>query len=411
MPLSDAKIRSFKPTEKVQKVSDEKGLQLWISPAGNRVWNLAYRFDGKQKKLYIGPYPEIGLSEARRRRDEARALLVDGVDPAEHKKRSSAAVAESRANTFSIIAEELLVRKRQQGRAQHTVSKLDWLFDFARPSIGERPIAEITAAEVLEVLRLVERRGRHDTANRLRAVIGEVFRYAIATARATNDPTFALRGALIAPKAKHRSAIIDPVEFGALLRVINGFNGQPTTIAALKLLALLFPRPGELRQAEWGEFDLEGAVWVIPAERMKMRREHKVALPRQAVDILRELHSITGKSKYVFPGNGMSKEGRRAEPRPISENTLNGALRRMGYSPEDMTAHGFRATASTLLNESLKFAPDVIERALAHAENNKNRRAYARVDYWPERVKMAQWWADQIDTWRGGAKVLPIRRS
>lgn len=411
MPLSDTKIRAIKASKTVQKLSDEKGLQLWVSPAGNRVWNLAYRFGGKQKKLSIGAYPEIGLADARKRRDEARALLAEGVDPAEQKKRLLASGAEARANTFTLIAAELIDRKRQQGLTENTVGKVGWILDFARPIIGNRPIAEITAAEVLAVLRTVEKRGRHETANRLRSVVGEVFRYAIATARAESDPTFALRGALIPPKVKHRSAITAPAEVGALMRAIDGFNGQLTTVAALKLLAYLFPRPGELRQAEWKEFDLEAGIWTVPAARMKMRAEHRVPLSRQALEVLRQLHAITGKSTLVFPGYGMSGgEGRKVAPKPISENTLNGALRRMGYSAEEMTAHGFRATASTLLNESGKFNADAIERALAHAEGNKVRRAYQRSEFWTERVEMAAWWADQLDAWRDGARVLPFQR-
>jgi integrase len=411
MALSDAKIRAIKATDKVQKVSDEKGLQLWISPAGNKVWNLAYRFDGKQKKLSIGPYPEIGLGDARRKRDEARAMLAEGMDPAEQKQRLLASGRDARANTFAILADELLERKRQQALSLRTLEKVEWLLDFARPALGTRPIAEITAPEVLDVLRAVEKRGRLETAKRLRSVIGEVFRYAIATARATNDPSSALRGALLSPKVTHRSAITDPVAFGALMRAIDGFNGQPTTVAALKLLALLFPRPGELRQAEWREFDLEGAVWTIPAGRMKMRQEHRIPLPRQALTILGELRTITGRSPLVFPGYGMSGgEGRKVAPKPISENTLNGALRRMGYSAEDMTAHGFCATASTLLNESGKFSADAIERALAHQESDAVRRAYARGEHWKERVTMAEWWADHIDALRDGAKIIPLVR-
>jgi integrase len=411
MALSDAKIRAIKATDKVQKVSDEKGLQLWISPAGNKVWNLAYRFDGKQKKLSIGPYPEIGLGDARRKRDEARALLAEGMDPAEQKQRLLASSRDARANTFAVLADELLERKRQQALSLRTLEKVEWLLDFARPGLGARPIADITPAEVLDVLRAVEKRGRLETAKRLRSVIGEVFRYAIATARATNDPSGALRGALLSPKVTHRSAITDPVAFGALMRAIEGFNGQPTTVAALKLLALLFPRPGELRQAEWREFDLEGAVWTIPAGRMKMRQEHRIPLPRQALAILGELHTVTGRSPLVFPGYGMSGgEGRKVAPKPISENTLNGALRRMGYSADEMTSHGFRATASTLLNESGRFSADAIERALAHQESDAVRRAYARGEHWKERVAMAEWWADQIDALRDGAKIIPLVR-
>jgi integrase len=251
------------------------------------------------------------------------------------------------------------------------------------------------------VLRKVEGKGLIETAHRLRATIGEVFRYAIATQRAKNDPTYALRGALQQPVTKHRAAILDPKELGGLLRAIEAFQGQPTTTTALKLMALLFPRPGELRLAEWKEFDLDKALWTIPASRTKMRREHRVPLPRQALMILRELHSVTGYAALVFPGL-------RSVKRPISENTLNGALRRMGYTQDEMTSHGFRAAASTLLNESGKFSADAIERALAHQDADAIRRAYARGEHWQERVTMAQWWADHLDSLRDGAKVLPF---
>jgi len=256
------------------------------------------------------------------------------------------------------------------------------------------------------VLQAVERRQKFDTALRLRAIIGEVFRLAIATARAENDPTVALRGALTIPKAKSRAAITDAKQVGGLTRAVEGFDGQATTRAALQLMALLFPRPGELRLAEWKEFDLEAAVWTIPAARTKMRREHRIPLPRQAVEILKALHPITGHGVggLVFPGV-------RVVTRPISENTMNGALRRLGYDAEQMTAHGFRAMAATLLNESGKWSPDAIERALAHQDENEVRRAYVRGAYWDERVQMAQWWADHLDTLRDGAKVLPFTKS
>ncbi|WP_436149693.1 tyrosine-type recombinase/integrase [Bosea sp. LjRoot90] len=257
------------------------------------------------------------------------------------------------------------------------------------------------------MLRKVESKGRLETAKRLRAVIGEVFRYGIATARAVNDPTFALRGAISAPVVKHRAAITDPVQLGGLMRAIDGFKGQPSTNAALKLMAYLFPRPGELRLAEWREFDLDKAVWAIPAIRAKMRREHSVPLPRQVLAILKELEPITGCGRLILPGYGVSGgEGRKVEQRPISENTLNGALRRMGYGQDEMSSHGFRAAASTLLNESGKFSADAIERALAHQDPDAVRRAYARGEHWKERVAMAQWWADQLDAWRDGARVI-----
>ena len=407
MPLSDVAIRAAKPAATVQKLSDGGGLQLWLMPNGAKLWRLAYRFAGKQKKLAIGRYPAISLSEARAKRQEAKAHLIAGRDPSIQKQADKAQALEAQGQTFAKVAAELLDKKRREGKAANTLSKLEWLHGLANAAIGDRPVAEVTAAEVLSALRKVEGKGRLETAKRLRAVIGEVFRYAIATARAENDPTFALRGALSAPVVKHRAAITDPVQLGGLMRAIGGFQGQPSTNAALKLMAYLFPRPGELRMAEWREFDLDKAVWTIPAARAKMRREHRVPLPRQVLAILKQLQAITGAGRLVFPGYGISGgQGRKVEQRPISENTLNGALRRMGFSQDEMSSHGFRASASTLLNESGKFSADAIERALAHQDPDAVRRAYARGEHWQERVTMAQWWADQLDAWRDGAEIL-----
>jgi integrase len=305
--------------------------------------------------------------------------------------------------TFGIVADDLIAKKINEGRAAATIVKMRWLLEQARPLLGTRPISEISAVEVLAVLKKVEAKGKLETARRMRSAIGEVFRYAIATSRATVDPTYGLRGALTAPTVKYRAAITDAKELGALLRAIDTFEGQPTTVAALKLMAMLFPRPGELRLAEWSEFDLEKAVWTIPALRAKMRREHRVPLPRQALAILEGLQPYTGQGALVFPGL-------RSVKRAISENTLNAALRRMGCPQDEMTSHGFRAAASTLLNESGKFSADAIERALAHQDADAVRRPYARGEHWQERVTMGQWWADYLDTLRDGAKVIPMVR-
>ncbi|QCI64576.1 tyrosine-type recombinase/integrase [Phreatobacter stygius] len=393
MALTDVAIRNLKPGAKPKKLSDEKGLHVLVTPQGSKLWRLAYRFDGKQKQLAIGGYPEIGLKEAREKTEQARRLLRDGVDPSAKRRLDKITRAVTNATTFKSIADELLAKKAREGKAARTLQKLNWLMGIANPAIGDRPISEITPPEVLAVLRGVEARERLESAKRLRAVIGEVVRYAIATGRATTDPTYALRGALRTPTVKHRAAITDPLALGALLRAIDGFDGQPATRAALRLMPLLFPRPGELRMAEWSEFDFDGAVWVIPGNRTKMRREHRIPLTRQAIDILRALQPITGAGKLVFPGT-------RTALRPISENTLNAALRRMGYTPDEMTSHGFRASASTLLNESGKWNPDAIERALAHMDEDTVRRAYARGEHWEERVAMMAWWADHLDLLR-----------
>jgi len=278
---------------------------------------------------------------------------------------------------------------KHEGRAEATITKLEWLLAFAYPTLGDKSIKDVDAQSILKVLRGVEVRGRYESARRLRSTIGSVFRYAIATARIENDPTFALRDALIKPTVTPRAAITDPKPFGALLRAIDSFDGMPSIRMALELMALLFPRPGELRAAEWSEFDLDLALWTIPADRMKMRRSHRVPLSKQAITILKQLQKITGVGTLLFPGI-------RTSSKPISDNTLNAALRRLGYAKDEATAHGFRATASSLLNECGKWHPDAIERQLAHIENNDVRRAYARGEHWDERVKMMQWWADYL---------------
>lgn len=274
--------------------------------------------------------------------------------------------------------------------------KLEWLIDMANACFGNRPIAEITSPEVLRCLRKIEARGTHETARRLRSTIGSVFRYAVATGCASTDPTYALRDALVRPIVTPRAAITDPKELGGLLRAIDIYNGQKVTAVGLELLALLVPRPGELRQARWEEVNFETATWSIPASRMKMRRPHRVPLPARAIALLRELFALTGNTEFLLPSLVSVK-------RVISENTLNAALRRLGYSDGEMTAHGFRASFSTLANESGLWNPDAIERALAHVEGNDVRRAYARGEYWEERVRMANWWADQLDAMKENA--------
>lgn len=406
--LTDKTITNAKPGERLAILSDGGGLQLWLMPTGGKLWNYAYRFGGKRKRLAIGQYGKdpagVPLEAARKRRDEAAGLLRDGVDPATRKRQAKAARAEAHANTFAVVADELLAKKKREGVAAATAGKLEWLLDLAKAELGTLPIADISASEVLRVLQPLEAAGKLETAKRLRSVIGSVFRYAIATARANNDPTQALRGAIASPKPQHRAAITDPVAFGSLLRAIEGFQGQPTTRAALKLMALLACRPGELRHASWAEFDLDGGVWEVPAERTKMRRPHRIPLAAQAVAILKVLHPITGRglAGLLFPGL-------RSVARPISENTMNGALRSIGFTQEEATAHGFRSTFSTLANESGKWSVNAIEAALAHMEPNAVRRAYARGDYWDERVRMMQWWADYLDTLRQGARVLPLK--
>lgn len=402
MALTEMEIRNAKPGAKIIKLSDGGGLQLWVSPDGAKRWRLAYRVNEAQKTLAIGVYPAIGLKDAREARESAKRLLAEGQDPALAKKQAKAAKVAASVNTFAALTEEFLAKKRREGKAENTLGKLNWLLGLAMDDLGARPISEITSPEVLAVLRRVEGRGQLETAGRLRANIGGVFRYAIATGKAELDPTFALRGALTVPKTKHRAAIVEPVAFGALLRSIDDYEGTPEVRAALKLMALTFVRPGELRNAFWSEFDLEAALWIIPAGRMKMRRAHRVPLAPQTIAILKELHAITGHRALLFPGV-------RSADRAMSENTINAALRRLGYGKDDMTGHGFRAAASSLLNECGKWNADAIEAQLAHVESNKIRKAYARAEYWDERVRMMSWWADRCDEMRHGGLVLQFK--
>ena len=403
MPLSDITIRTLKPVQgRTLKKSDGGGLQLWVHPTGSKIWALAYRFEGKQRKLTIGPYPVISLKEARERRDEAKKLLLDGKDPHREKNLKELASELERTNTFELVAKEVIQKKGREGKSDVTLAKNEWLIGLALPAIGHLPISEISAPEILEAIRPVEARGRHDTARRMRALIGEVFRYAVATGRAKNDPTPALKGALTAPKVRHRSAIIDPKPFGGLLRAIDGYDGTPEVRTGLKLLALTFVRPGEMRFARWSEFDFEKAIWSIPAERMKMRRPHRVPLAPQTLALLEDLQKISGRFELLIPGAWDPRQ-------PISENTFNAALRRMGYPPDEMTAHGFRASASSILNESGKWQADAIEAQLAHVEGNNVRRAYARAEYWEERVRMMAYWADRLDAMRKGAEIVQLR--
>jgi len=403
MALTDLAVKRAQPVAKVVKLSDGGGLQLWIWPDGAKRWRLAYRFGGVQKTFALGVYPEVGLKDARDARDAARKVLARGDDPLAVRKAAKAAKADEGANTFSTVAAELAEKKRRDGKASATLRKFDWFMGFAFPALGSRPIHEISAREVLAVLKEVEARGTHETARKLRTAIGDVFRFAIATARAENDPTGALRGALVAPTVKPRAAIVAPKAFGGLLRAIEDYDGTAETRYALELLALTFVRPGELRAAEWTEFDLHAAVWEIPAGRMKMRKPHRVPLAPRAITILEELRDLTGKGRFVFPSA-------RSLTRCMSENTLNAALRRMGFTNDAMTSHGFRASASSMLNESGLWNPDAIERQLAHVDGDSVRRAYARAEFWEERVRMMAWWAEKCEELQRGGEVIAFPR-
>jgi integrase len=394
MPLTDLACRTAKPGQTRRKLSDGHGLQLWVQPNGSRLWQLAYRFNGRQRQIALGPYPDVSLAEARDKRFSIRRLLRDGIDPATQKKKATEDVQPLPGDTFKDVAQEFMAKCRREQLAHRTLEKKEWILSLAYPGLGSRNVAEIKPIDVLRVLQEVEIRGCYETARRLRSTIGAVCRFAVATARAESDPTSALRGALTTPKVTPRAAITDPKAFGGLLRAIDGFEGEPTTLYGLKLMALLFPRPGELRFAEWAEIDFQKTVWTIPAPKTKMRREHRIFLAPQTVAILEELHAVTGHKKLLLPGLTSYEK-------PISENTLNAALRRLGFSQNEMTSHGFRATASTLLNESGLWNVDAIERQLAHIDMNSVRRAYARGLHWDERVRMMTWWANYLDQLKG----------
>ena len=389
MPLTDTALKNLKTTGKQAKHSDGAGLHIMLTAKGSKVWKMAYRFNGKQKTLSFGAYPTVSLAQARKRREQAKEKIALGIDPSEELRQEKSRKRLNAENTFGAISEEYLEKSRKEGIASVTLNKKRWILSLCESHLADRPIDEITATDLLVPLKNVEAKGHYETARRLRATMGRVFRYAIATARAENDPTFGLKGALITPTVSHRAAFTERDDFAGLLKSIWIYEGMPETIAGLKLMAYLYPRPGELRQAEWSEFDLEAKTWSIPAERMKMRRAHKKPLSDAAVEVLKELRTLTGHRDLVFPSYQSPR-------RPMSENTLNHALRRMGYDKTQVTAHGFRASASSLLNESGKWNPDAIEAELAHVGADEVRKAYHRAAYWEERVKMADWWANEI---------------
>ena len=395
MALTDTAIRNAKPKEKPYKVADSQGLYLLVNPRGSKLWRVKYRMNGAERKLALGAYPEITLAEARAARDAARRQLAHAVDPNVAKRQARIEASMRAGNSFASVAEELIAKREKEGVSPRTLEKYTWLLKLLGLDFGRRPVAEITPAELLHELKHHERRGRLETAKRMRSFASRVFRYAAATTRAERDPAQLLLGALIQPRVKHFAAITEPTAFGGLLRAIEDYSGDPAVMHALKLTPHLFQRPGELRQMEWAEINFEKAVWTLPSDKMKMRQPHAVPLSRQALAILKSMQGLTGKGKYVFPSV-------RTRARPISENTVTAALRRMGYTKEQMTTHGFRTSASSLLNESGKWNPDAIERALAHMVSGEIRRIYNQSAYWAERVAMAQWWSDYLDELREG---------
>lgn len=400
MPLTDTAIRTAKPRNKPYKLADEKGMFLYITPAGGKLWRLKYRVDGKEKLLSLGAYPDVGLKDARARRDEARKLHAQGVDPSVNRKAQKTARVERAGNSFEVIAREWHSKYRPGWSKSHAHRTLRRLENDVFPWIGARPIAEITAPEILALLRRIEGRGTLDTAHRAHQNCSQVFRYAIATGRAERDPTPDLRGALPPAKGGHFAAITEPLEVGALLRAIDAFKGTFIVQCALKLAPMLFVRPGELRHARWREFDLDKAEWKFWVT--KTKNDHIVPLASQAVNILHELYPLTGHTEFVFPGA-------RSNERAMSDGAVNAALKRMGYDTRDeMTGHGFRAMARTILHQEMGFAPEIIEHQLAYRVPDTLGTAYNRTKFLKERRMMMQQWADYLDKLKAGAPVIPI---
>ena len=403
MALTDIAIRTAKAGPKDYKMADSGGLYVLVTPAGGKLWRLKFRVDGKERKLTIGRYPDIGLGEARKRRDAARGQLALGNDPAREKQRKKIQAQLAVENTFAAISAEYCAKRKRDGQkpwAPSTAIRCEFLLLRLNASIGRLSIAEIEPADVLAAVRKIEAKGKFESARRTLQLASAVFRYAVATARLGSDPTRDLKGALTSPTVTHYGALTDPKRVGELLRAIDDYDGSGITRMALQIAPHVFVRPGELRHAEWSEFDLDAGTWTIPAGKMKMRKPHTVPLSRQTIALFHDVRAATGPSGFVFPSI-------RTRARPMSENTLNAALRRLGYSSDEMTAHGFRATASTLLNESGRWNPDAIERALAHGESDKVRAAYHRGAHLNERVEMAQWWSDYLDQLRKGADIVP----
>ncbi len=405
MKLTNTAVKNAKPKEIDGKLANNKlfdggGLFLLVTKSGAKYWRMKYRFAGKEKLLAIGIYPEISLKQAREKRDEAKQLLSEGIDPSEHKQTIKRM---GNSNSFEAVAREWHDKHKHRWTDGHQKKIIARLKNDVFPWIGQRDINSLTAPELLAVLKRIESRGALDTAHRALQTCSQIFRYAVANGKAERDPTQDLKGALPPAKSGHMATITEPKKIAQLLRDIDNYHGHFITRCALQLAPYVFVRPGELRHAEWQEIDLDEAVWKIPAEKMKMRQVHIVPLSRQAIAILEDIQPLTGRGQYVFPSI-------QSNTRPMSENTLNTALRRLGYGKDEMTAHGFRAMASTLLNEQ-GYNRDWIERQLAHSERNSIRAAYNHAEHLPERKKMMQSWADYLDGLKRGAEVIPIKRA
>ncbi|WP_439671414.1 Phage integrase family protein [Cupriavidus necator] len=398
MPLTHSAIQSAKAADKPQKLFDGNGLFLLISPTGGKWWRLKYRFGGKEKLLSLGTYPEVSLKDARERRDAARKLLADGVDPGDARKAEKRTARLNAENSVEAIAREWHTKFSPDLSESHAKRNLRRLEVHVFPWLGGRPIASIEPPEVLDVLHRIERKGTLETAHRVRVLIGQVMRYAIATGRATRDVTADLRGAIPPAKVKHHAAVTNPKQIGSLLRAIDGYEGTTVVSAALRLAPLLFQRPGELRQAEWAEFDLDGAMWTVPSARMKRKKaakesgpDHLVPLSKQAVTILQGLHPLTGHGRFVFPSL-------RGPQRPMSDMALSAAFKRMGFDSDTALPHGWRATARTLAVEALSFPAEIVELQLSHEVRDSLGRAYNRTQWLDQRRELMQRWADYLDS-------------
>lgn len=405
MSILASEISGLRPGNAPWRKTDSKGLYLEVFPNGSKLWRYKFRIAGREKQMALGAWPEISLADARKRRDMARLKVFDGIDPTLERKRTKRLARMSAGNSFKSVAEDFIkVRFENSGKAEATIRKARWYISLLLPAIGARPISDIEPIEVLEVLRKIERKGHRESANRTRALASRVFRHGIACALCKSDPAAHLGDALATPIVTHRAAILNPDKFGQLLRAIDAYTGTPLVRIAMQLLPHIMTRPGEMRLGQWSEVDWGQRIWNIPAERTKLRRLHAVPLSDQVMTLLRELHCHTGGFDKMFPAQ-------QSHLKFMSENSINLALRRMGYGPDMVTAHGFRSTASTFLNESGKWHPDAIERALAHGDSNAIRGIYNRGNFWDERVQMAQWWSDYLDELKAGSKVLPFHRT
>ena len=401
MPLTDTQIRNAKPAEKTQRLFDGGGLYLEISPKGGKWWRLKYRFGGKEKRLSLDVYPDVGLKDVRVRRDEARKLLANDVDPSEARKASKAAGVERAANSFEVVAREWFAKYETTWSPSHAIRTIRRLEMDIFPWLGGKPIADITAPLLLDTIRRIEKRGALETAHRTLSNCGQVFRYAVVTGRAERDPSGDLKGALPPVRGTHFAAVTEPDKVGEILRAIDGYQGTIVVCSALRLAPLVFVRPGELRHAQWDDIDLDAAEWSYTVS--KTKTPHIVPLSDQAVEILRELQIVTGRGRYAFPSARNPKGDR-----PMSDNAILSALRRMGIDKEEMSGHGFRAMARTILDEVLGFRADYIEHQLAHAVRDPNGRAYNRTAHLPERRKMMQAWSDYLGGLKSGAQVIGI---